>query len=369
METYLVVDERERSVRPHIEEAFKASGGKQVVSTINTGDYLICRHDGTSEPETLACIERKTYKDFAASLSDNRYENTAKMLDLRAGTGCQLYYLVEGSPLREDSSKNKIKNKAIRTAMIHLPIRDGIHILETADSWATAQKLADFVREFAAMDFPYRHPISATGPRPAGGTKEQNPLIPAVVTGVIQKPDTVLAVEMWAQLRGISAIMGRILAGTTTVKRLVDQTLTEDDIKALRTGGGRLLAKEGRNSLLGLRKGHKKESVRILSGIPGISAATAASILMTWTLPKLLSFGEPEMANLTFTQRERTVKLGAARARNITRLMNFVSNDAAEDPKAEEEDDTADIADEAAVEEELDIGINDDDLADILRGL
>ena len=81
--TYLVSDTRERHVHGFIETLFDQAGSACMVAQINTGDYLICRRLAGGQPEILACIERKSLKDFAASFKDGRYENRLKMLDLK----------------------------------------------------------------------------------------------------------------------------------------------------------------------------------------------------------------------------------------------------------------------------------------------
>ena len=119
--TYLIADARERAVIPFIETEFKDYA--YIVKQVTTADYLICRASGSGasgssgaveadrreEGEAveaapaqaqgavvLAAIERKSHEDFAASFKDGRHDNIKKLLALRGGTGCKLFYFVEG---------------------------------------------------------------------------------------------------------------------------------------------------------------------------------------------------------------------------------------------------------------------------------
>ena len=80
--TFLVADSRERAVVPFLDDALPAH--PYVVRQVTTGDFLVCRQPpagarGAPPARVLACVERKTLDDFAASFKDARYENIRKM--------------------------------------------------------------------------------------------------------------------------------------------------------------------------------------------------------------------------------------------------------------------------------------------------
>lgn len=335
---YLVSDTRERYVHGLIESLFDQAGAGHVVYQINTGDYLICRRLAGGQPEILACIERKTLKDFAASFKDGRYLNRNKMMDLRDKTGCQLYFFVEGAAFPKPTWKvSRIPYGSILSAMTNMMVRDGIHVVQTENEMGTAQRLLDFVRAFEKADVPYRYPVgggSESASESASGTASEinTTGVPDLVMGTIEKDDEILATEMWGKLTGISLPTAQLIAKTFSVSDIVGGRVSDAELDALRTAGGRQLVKKGRDSLRSLRRGSQKDEVKILSGIPGISPAMATQILTTGgansgalSLSALLALGERGVAGVSIRQKGRTVRLGDARAERICRLLTYVN--------------------------------------------
>lgn len=324
-DVYLVSDTRERSVHGFIESLFGPANATHVVAQINTGDYLVCRRLAGAAPEILACVERKTLKDFASSFADGRYLNRHKMMDLRDKTGCQLYFFVEGPAFPQATWKipqSRTTYGAILSAMTHMMLRDGIFVVQTKDESGTAQRLLDFVKGFGVTDIPYLFPIKEGGASdnctPAG--------VPEIVMGVVEKSDDLLATEMWGKLTGISIPTAQIIANSFTAADLVAGR-ADDRLEALRTATGRQLTKKGKSSLLALKNGNAKVAVKLLAGVPGISPATAARILEGRSIDTLLQLGRAEIANCQIHQKGRVVRLGDARAERIWRLMNYEPRD------------------------------------------
>jgi ERCC4-type nuclease len=364
-QTYLVSDTRERHVLGFIETLFEPAGIARSVAQINTGDYLVCRRLAGGQPEILACIERKTLKDFAASFKDGRYENRHKMLDLRDKTGCQLYFFVEGPAFPKPTWKvARIPYGSILSAMTNLMIRDGIHVVQTEDEMGTAQRLLDFVRSFGKTPVPYTYANTRADAAPpaensqagsvAGGDPASDPAsgpasdpasdsgakalaptanpagVPNLVLGTIAKEDPLLAVEMWARLTGVSIVTAQSLVDGFSVADLVSGRVGLGELDALRTVSGRQLVKAGKASLRGLRRGGQKEAIKVLSGVPGLSPAMATQLLATGgrgggcvALSAFLAYGAGVMAATTIQQKGRAVRLGEARAERIVRLMHY----------------------------------------------
>lgn len=332
--TYLVSDTREHHVHAFIENMFDEVGAAYTVAQINTGDYLICRRLSGGQPEILACIERKSLKDFAASFKDGRYENRLKMLDLRDKTGCQLYFFVEGPAYPKPTWKvSRIPYGSILSAMTNMMLRDGIHVVQTENEMGTAQRLLDFVRGFEKTDVPYTYPLAdedeVVGGAPRRSVEITADGVPLMVMGAIEKCDDLLVVEVWAKLTGVSMPTAQVVADSFSVADLVTGQVTLEELDALRTRGGRQLVKKGKASLRALRRGAQKEEIKILSGIPGISPAMATQILTTGgaggtpvTLSAFLAYGPGAMAATSIRQKGRTVRLGDARAERIHRLMH-----------------------------------------------
>lgn len=366
--TYLVSDTRERYVHSLIDSAFREAGAGHVVAQINTGDYLVCRRLAGGKPEILACIERKTLKDFAVSLRDGRYENRHKMMDLRDQTGCQLYFIVEGPAFPEATWKvaGSTVYGTVLAAMTNLMVRDGIPVVQTKNEAGTAQRLLDFVRSFEATAVPYRYPSAPEAPLAEG--KVQG--VPDIVLGAVEKSDDLLAAEMWERLSGISLPTATILTEKFSVADLVGGVVSAADVAQLRTPGGRQLVSKGRSSLNNLRGNGLAESTKVLSGVPGISPAMATQILGTLRAPPsltaLLALGEKGIADIRIQQKGRAVRLGDARAERICHLLTYKRP--AQPPVAAAVAATAGDAEYAADDAEyvIEDALNDEDLDDLL---
>jgi hypothetical protein len=167
--TFLVADSRERAVVPFLDDALPAH--PYVVRQVTTGDFLVCWQppagpgEGAPPARVLACVERKTLDDFAASFKDARYENVRKMRELRAKTGCALYFFVEGPAFPAPERRfARIPFASISAAMTNLMVRDEVRIVLTADPGHSARRLADLLRAYDAL--------AADGPAaPPGGQR------------------------------------------------------------------------------------------------------------------------------------------------------------------------------------------------------
>lgn len=137
MSVELVVDSREHQIIALLKDKPEV---KHTVETIKAGDYLIKKAG-----KVVACLERKTYSDFAASLKDLRYTNYVKMVQYRDETGCALFYIIEGKTPRETDTVSGIKYTAIKTAITKLMIRHSIMIVWTADLESTIGELQHMV--------------------------------------------------------------------------------------------------------------------------------------------------------------------------------------------------------------------------------
>jgi hypothetical protein len=336
---YLVADTRERHVHASLQAIFGPAGAEVHIGQINVGDYLICRRKRPGEagaPEILACIERKTLKDFAASFKDGRYQNRQKMLDLRSATGCQLYFFVEGPAFPKPTWKvARIPYESILAAMTSLMVRDGVHVVQTKDELGSARRLLRFVRAFEKR--------ASAPPRPepgeralllgGGGQARRGPggPIPAIATGRIQKSDAVLAAEMWSKLAGVSIPTAQTLMRAFSVADWVGGRAPPGALAALRTAGGRPLGRRAVGSLQALRSGQLKALRQILAGVPGISPGLADQILAAYApagpnpLAALLAGSRSEVAAVAILQKGHSKRLGPARAERLWRLLHYSS--------------------------------------------
>ena len=335
---YLVADLREREVIPHLEPLLGAGGaGREpalVKHQIHTGDYLLCRSspdggpDGGRTSTVVACFERKSLKDFVQSFKDGRYENRKKMLELRAQTGCQLYYIVEGAAFPNPNWVvcSGTKYQAILTAMTTLPLASGIHIIQTKDTQHTALRLRDFVRALERIPDPYLYPVEEGGL--AGGelATSEGTLVPTAVTGVYEKDPDTLCMDLWARLTGISITTAKILVCTCSVREFL--TGHAVDIAKFKLPTGRLLVKKGRDSLKDLRDGRVDAGIKLLAGVNGLTVPMARQILgaipvQTHQVHYLCMYSVEELAKFPLVQKSRTVKLGKPRAARILKMLHW----------------------------------------------
>ena len=321
-DVYLIVDARERAVIPFLETELQDHA--YVQKQINTGDYLVCRKGrGDAEPKILACVERKTHEDFAASFKDGRYENIKKMRALRATTGCQLYFFIEGPAFPSPNRRfARIPFSNILAAITKLMVRDGVFIVQTEDESHSAKRIADFLRVFDT-ETPYAAPPGADDVD-AEAVAEGPLAVPDVLTARIEQTDDDAAVNMWARLRGISVVLGKILTREFTIAELATQKVGADRIRALKTATGRTINKDAVASLLAVRSGSLEHAVKVVSGLRNVTPAVAKLVLeSSGGLARLCSYPAAAMALVTIPQKNRTVKLGKTRAERIRHLLHY----------------------------------------------
>ena len=331
--TYLIADARERAVIPFIETEFQEHAF--VVKQVTTADYLICRQRGPGEgPAVLAAIERKTHEDFAASFKDGRHENIAKLRALREATGCHLYYFIEGAAFPSPNRRfGRIPFSNILAAITKMMVRDGIFVVQTADEGHSAKRLADFLRAFDS-DPPYASEragamggncADATGGNYAGEDAGAAPFtVPDILMARTEETDDEAAVSVWARLRGISVVLGKILTREFSVAELAGQSVSPDRIRALKTATGRPINKDAVASLLAVRAGAAEPATKLVSGLRNITPAVATLILeAAGGLSRLCVQPAADLAAVKLPQKTRTVQLGNARASRIQRILNY----------------------------------------------
>jgi ERCC4-type nuclease len=345
--TYLIADARERAVIPFIETEFKDYA--YIVKQVTTADYLICRASGSGASGSsgapaqaqapapaqaqapaqapaqgavvLAAIERKSHEDFAASFKDGRHDNIKKLLALRGGTGCKLFYFVEGplnGPLTGPRRIGGIPFENILAAMTTMMVSDGIFVVQTESPAHSAKRLADFVRAFDSV------PAPEIAFQSAAAVLTALP-VPDILTARAEETDLQAVVCMWASLGGVSVVTGATLARAFTVAELASQSVTPDQIRALKTESsrqGRPINKEAVASLLGLRAGSLELAVKLVSGMRNISPDVARLLLgATSGLAGLCT--HTALDEVKIAQKTRSVRFGKARAERVQRLLHY----------------------------------------------
>jgi ERCC4-type nuclease len=346
--TYLIADTREGAVIPFLDDALTEHA--HFVAQINVGDYNICRTgsrapDGPVPPAqsaVLACVERKSLVDFAASIRDGRYEKeVGGMLRLREETGCQLFFFVEGPAFPNLNRKfSKTPYSTLLSACTSLMVRDGIFIVQTEDEAHTAKRLADLMRTFdakvpvpvcvannkanVAPECKQTDTAVGAGDEDDVGTASQALTIPEALTRRVEPTASEIAVDMWSRLSGVSIVLGKALTKEMSVADLVGGWISEAEIKKLKSPSGKTISKTAIESLLAVRDDLDGHAVKLISGIRGMSVPVATAVLAATKGLKALCGREPaQIAHIEIAQKNRKVKLGLAKARQILSSLRY----------------------------------------------
>jgi ERCC4-type nuclease len=375
------VDNRERNVFDTLNVEMKLTQPQidYEIKTLTVGDYAIIEN----RTETLIAIfERKTLEsDFPASIRDGRYENKEKMILARQKTKCRLYYLVEG-PLDPPPDRyfSRIPYKAIESAMFHLEVRDGFHIMRTKDIKDTIQRLIRFIRSLETIDpivvteavkydehavdtslrcdvdthsvdtslrcdvdehFVDTHFVdtslrcdvdehsvdthsvdthSVDTPLRCDDAPTGGNSAMDILTEKHEKRDIDILREMWSTLRGISISSADSYLSKYTLKSLVRGEIIDADIKAMKTPQGRLISKTTKKSLLEA-KNDPILCEKLLSKIPGIGPKTAKELLAETNLGALLSYEPPAISIMKVGKNKK--RLGESKANNIIKFFEL----------------------------------------------
>lgn len=330
MEAYIVADSREDAVYGFIAPAAEEAGVLVVRKAITVGDYLVCNVAG-GRVNVLACVERKSLKDFGASIKDGRYRNVQKMEELRAATGAQLIYVVEGpAHPRPERKFAGIPYRTIRSATLSLVVKHGVCVLTSPDERETARLLCDLAKKYTERALSAgagggEEAEEAEGSEEAEGaggterTEVEEAAAPAgapagaveaggegaAVSGVSRIPDAAAGeaaapgqapdlsafgrrsardrgVDLWCALPGVSLVTAGALVQSFSPLELLRGAA---DLEALRLASGRAPGRRAlatlRSLLPGSRSRVRREAAAraLLRGVPGVGRQTAEQLL------------------------------------------------------------------------------------------
>lgn len=133
MKISLLTDSRERSLFEYLDQYDFI-----VKATMTTADYAF-----VTEDSVLEIFERKSLKDYADSFKDGRHDNKNKLLSMREKTGCNIFYVVEGTAPSDHSEKiNGIPYSSIEASMFNMMSNCGIFVIRTESKEDTARMFA-----------------------------------------------------------------------------------------------------------------------------------------------------------------------------------------------------------------------------------
>jgi len=238
------------------------------VSRMDIGDYCIVDHG-----HLLLCIERKTWKDFAASIRDGRKENITKLRALREQTGCKLLYLIEGHSAPGFASRiGRLPYTNILAHMDHLMLRDGIQFMFSKSHTYSFERLVLLMKNYRSLE-----------PSARWGAGDENKVddARALKAMVPKKSDEAIVLGMWTSLRFVSEKTGRVLQEHFHFSDVACGRVPAETLATLQTGGGLIGDKRAKKILTHI------QPVNVLCSIPGISKVTAEALLQEYTLDQL----------------------------------------------------------------------------------
>lgn len=367
MKHFLVSDARERDVNSFLVDMVDRSVLK--IKQITVGDFNVC-----CGSKVVSCFERKTFKDFGASLKDGRYGNIDKMVALREETGCALVYIVEGGPLVPAPTRDfaRIPYKNIEAAWITLMVRHGVQVVRTEDPRDTARILGILLAKYESEAAELRKTSKATktpvkkseidssasdeasasaearsassGPADRGevdvvsGTAEDDEAgyvkgeiegigVPASLTKCAEQSPLDQTCNAWARLKGVSLPQARKLVELFSLAEVARGKVPDAQLAGVKNQSGRGLHRNALASLRKLTKGDVDTGSRVLA-VKGVTKAVAMALLKVHRLSAIASF-EPKALAITVVGTRKTKKgnvprkLGDAAAKRIIEVLNF----------------------------------------------
>lgn len=277
----IIVDDREHTVIPYFKE-YKCNTISPItycVKRINVGDYSIVYKE-----RILMSIERKTWKDLAASIKDGRKDNITKMIKLRNDTSCQLFYLIEGNPLPNPSTKFcRISYKNLRSHLDHLSLRDNVHIIHSKNQKNTVDRIFELVKNYLTIK-PSQLLTIGTGEIIAGNAIEK------LKEKLILSEDAI-NYKIWSCLPNITEKTASLFINKGYhIADLILGNITQDQIYAFKYENGYIIGARSTKIWNGsrIKDINNKYFNKMLTQIRGVTKKTATIILSTISIENLL---------------------------------------------------------------------------------
>jgi ERCC4-type nuclease len=278
----IIIDDREQAVIPYFNEYKTNPNITYCVQRINVGDYSIVYND-----HILMSIERKSWKDLAASIKDGRKENVNKMLKLREDVGCQLFYLIEGTPLPKDNVKfGRIPYKNLRSHLDHLIMRDNIHVIHSKDQKNTVDRIFELVKNYLTIT-----------PSPLLAFNNTEVVEGGAITKLKEKIvvlDITIIYKIWGCVPNITEKTASLFINQNYhISNLILGNISKDQIYSLKYDTGYVIGSRSKKIWDGsrIKDINNKYFVKMLTQIRGITKKTAEIILDTVEFRKLLEGG------------------------------------------------------------------------------
>jgi ERCC4-type nuclease len=271
---YILVDDRERKVIPHMDEI--GDNIKDIpffVERLTVGDYAIM-YRGT----LLAAVERKSWKDMAASIKDGRKRNVCKLLEIRDTTQCTLVYLIEGKAFPNTKSKvGGIRYKNLQAHLDHLMFRDNISYVQTANTKHTAIRLFEMTTNLKSMGVAIDIDKKMGGIDCMAKNGEQDT---AKLKKKHTKTDDVHRYEIWEAIPWITSKTASLLIDDgVSVHQFLLGNVDIDTLAGLRYPSGVLVGKIRAKKMLMVTLDGAKSHESVLRAVPNVGKTIAQAIL------------------------------------------------------------------------------------------
>ena len=273
LEYAILVDCREKNIIPHIEPPFN-------VKQIQCGDFQVwCKFPDSTGGQSgreipVIVIERKTWKDLAASIVDGRADSQhERMQRFRVETGALVYYMIEGpvfqNPEKPIGHRAKLTFSSLVKRLDHWTQQGGIAVVHTKDPADTGRRIMELVRNFSDKYSNHFQPTAVLVPDIGCRELEQVPMgtrvIATVPTGVSRQ---------W------TSIMSPRIANALSSKYRLDEVLSMDATNMyeeellcfLRLSGCLRCGRKTVQNIL------RPDTEKFLASIVGISKARAKGI-------------------------------------------------------------------------------------------
>jgi ERCC4-type nuclease len=307
----IIVDDRERAV----------VGGLTplcldvIIRRIHVGDFALVR-DG----QVLLVIERKTLSDLAASIKDGRMENHDRLIALRATTGAQILYIIEGSPHTNLRSKfGGIPFGALRAKLDSLMFGSGALVIWTKSPAATAERLVSLRDRFEKMS------VAPGGP-PMEGTLLDAPVGGAVPAPLLEQkehtPDST-HIAMLTCVKGVSAPTARLMLTRYRLRDYITGEFEPQAVYDLKYEGGSIIGQRAIPICEQLIALGEETKLKMAACVHGISLATAALVLAAVPFERLVAW-DCDVDQIADIKKPNGRRIGSAVARRLFEVFVHV---------------------------------------------
>lgn len=251
----LWIDDRERAVLEFASSTDEVSIQK---CRLEIGDFCV-----VYKGQMLMCIERKTWKDFSASLKDGRKDNVRKLLELRKRTNCHIIYLLEGSQLSLKAHVGRIPFTNILAHMDHLMMRDGIHFVYSKSPQYSFERLMLLIKHWQSLPMIER-PVAPESVMTPSELKEICP----------KKSDADKTLELFKSLKHVSEKTALALSENIHISDLLCNRVEMNVIAQMQYCNGKCIGQNRAKKILA-----NMYPFSVLCALPGVSRVTAKAIL------------------------------------------------------------------------------------------